>query len=626
MVAVFSPKVTRWRSVAANNPRKFVENRFKIANHMGKIVPFKYQWVQRQYSDIKREILKTGQPLRLWVTKWRRCGMSAAETAESLAQCYGRDNARMGIIAHQEGRAAELLQNYRHYLESMETYYPWMKIERGKDNIKGIRFEKINSQVIIGTAQNPSAIRGDGLHSVQASEAAHFFEDFNKVMKELCPVVPRERNSQIILESTGTLIGSDPYEHYEEALPWEDYLRGVKRGKNEFIRKFMCWRDAPEAVKPFDEESFASLAELQEYIKYIEPRLFDKNVDAKLTPEQWHWSWDAYHFGAKNDYEYFVREWPYKETDAWSASSASFFGNHELSSTFGEEPIAIYVIERNQLSSLFELGDLRKVSQVSEIGTGLPYIKVWRMPRQKERYVLGSDSASGDQQGDPSAGYMIQRATREMMATYHGHLTPYEAAYINVSLCRLYNKAMSAPETNWGGGGAAVLNMMARLNYHNVYVYRIRDGVDGIELSNKLGWWTKSSNREMILNESRRLFQDSYHHRIDLTGMFRDSALLQEMRTFTRNPRSGRPEAAYKCHDDRVLAHAIANQAASDETFQTQEDIINHYHKMKIKELASDPAHQARLLQKVVSPEQLLTMMMDPNSAFGRNRFEMDFH
>lgn len=619
---VFSDKVARWRSIASKNPRKFVERRFRIADKMGNIVPFHYQWVQRQYSDIKQYILKTNQPLRLWVTKWRRCGMSAAETAESLTQCYGRDNARIGIIAQQEDRSAELLQNYRGYLDSLETYFPWMKIERSKDNIKGIRFEKTNSQVIIGTAENPGKIRGDGLHIVQASEAAHYYELFTKVMQELGPVVPSDAGSQIILESTGTLMGSDPYEHYMNALPWDEYLRGVKRGKNAYIRKYFCWRDAPECVKPFSPDTFSCLQELQEYIKAVEPRLFDKNVNYKLTPEQWHWSWEAYFLHGENDFDYFSREFPYQEADCWTSAKASFFGNYELSTSYGEDPQFIYVIRPNQKSTLFELADLEKVSQIDDYASQ-PNIKIWRMPRAKEKYILGADSAAGDGGGDYSSGYIINRTTRETMASYHGMLRPDEAAHINVSLCRLYNGALAAPETNWGGGGAAVINTMYKLAYHNIYVYRIRDGIKGIELSQKLGWWTKQSNREMILGETNKLFKDCYYGRLDLPGIFRDKSLILEMKTFARNPRSGRPEAMYKCKDDRVLAFSIANQVAADETFQTQDDLIHRYHRIIKANQVIDPKNQAQMMTKVVNPDQLLDMMMGANGAMAKNKFEI---
>lgn len=580
---------------------------------MGNEVPFRYRWAQQQASQILSEELKSGNPVREWWLKWRRAGLSSMSTAEFYALGYGRTNARLGIIAHLEDRAKELLNNYRFYHQSLKTWHPELVIQLAKDNIFGIKWEGINSQVLIATAENPIKVRGDGIHGLQNTEAAHFYSRFRAVMREVAPVVPPVAGSIIINESTGSLRGSAPYEHYMEA----------KYGKNEFKARFFCWLDSPDeriAITPRD------FHDLCETIKFQEPRLAEKNAFFKLTPEQIACAWRMYHLQSDNDFDYFCREFPYTEEEAWSAGGASYFGTYELGKAKPEDPQEIYLFENHNICKIFnDYSELRRVTKADPYSV-LPVLKIWTPPVPGERYVMGSDGGLGGFDGDPSAGYMRNARTREMCAAYHGVLRPDEQAHINVSLARIYNNALLAPETNPGGGGMEALNMIQRLGYHNIYRWRIRDGRKGLELSTKLGWWTHSRSRPLMLGEERKLFLDSVNERIKLKGLFKDAALIDEMRTFSADPSTGIPEALPNCYDDRVMADCITNQVITDEAYGTKADIIHEYHNMA--HLAArapiNPEDQAALMTKrIADPSRVIDSLMNPRSAFNRNKFEI---
>lgn len=632
-MAVLSRRINEWRETARNNPAGFVQERFRIPDTMGREVKFKYRAVQKKYSDIKREILKTGQPLRLWVIKWRRCGMSAAETAEGLAHAYGHNNARIGIIAHQENRAKELLDNYRFFLQAFETDYPHLIIPRSKDNVFGVKFENINSSVLIGTAENPIKIRGDGLHVVQGTEAAHYLYLFTRVMQELCPVVPNEAGSQIILESTGTIRGSAPFYHYNDAVPLSEWREG-KIGRNEFVRVFMAFLDSPDCVKPFTEANrelctpqraaymYGALCEI---IEELEPRLLEKCAHYKLTPQQMNWVWAAYRYQGDNNFDYFCREFPFVESDAWSSSTSSFFGNYEcdLAEKYTSEPeYHTWVMNRERLCHLFDTWEVfKKVSEVDDHSYNTPHIKVFSPPVPGQRYVLANDGASGEGGGDFTAGVVLNMHTREEMCTYHGNLRPDEAAHVNVSLCRIYNNALAAPETNPAGGGTECMNVMQRLGFHNFYVFKLRDDIKGLRNTNKIGWWTDSRRRPIMCNSMLRLFLDCVKNRIDLKGCFRDKSTLREMRTFITNPTTGKQEAMSGCKDDRVLAKAIALQVAEDETAGTRFDLLKQTYRTAVPK--NKPLDQALLVSRAMTPEKAMRNFMDPRSNYNRNKFEI---
>ncbi len=600
----YSSEQKKWRSIAGANPDGFVNYRLRIPDLMGQDVPFRYNFAQRLVTERIREIHKTGKPVRLWVLKFRRAGCTSAMSARGYAHLYGSENARIAVIAHEEFRAKEILDNYRIYDRAINNRYPELELLKAKDNIFGLKFEASNSQVLIGTANNPMKVRGDGVHWLDGSEAAHWYNQFHKVMKEIGPVVPVLPGSQVVLETTGSLIGSEPYEHWLQA----------KQKKNEYEVMFLNWRDDPAMAIPF-----ASDKEKHEFfdkIMQLEPRLLEKCAFYKLTPEQIHMAWNQFFFQSENDYNYWCREFPFSEQEAWSAGGDSYFGTYEIIKSRPEKPIATYVLEQHYIRRLFkDPGELKRVDEVDNYDIR-PNIKIWAAPKKGSRYVIGGDSSYGDAGGDYSAAYLIDMITREMVASYHGLLRPDEAACIMVSLCRIYNNALAAPETNPAGGGYEALNCIQRLGYHNIYSWRRRDSQEGIESSRALGWWTHNRSRPLMLGELRKMFIDVVRGKVPDAGSFRDEALIREMATFGMRP-DGTPGANANCKDDRVIACAIAHQVANDETYCTRDDQLYQYSRSMAPK--ADPAE---LLVKR-DPNQVVAQFMDPGSNIARNRFEI---
>lgn len=627
----YTKTVSKWREVADKNPRGFVQYRLRIPDLMGREIPFSYKRAQLDYSRRKQLILKAGVPLRLSELKYRRAGFSSVETAESFAQCYGRDHARIGVIAHLESRAGELLQNYKSYNATLNTHFPQLKQEMSRDNLFGIKFEESQSTVLIASAENPVKIRGDGLHIVHCSEFAHFFQNFTKVMNEIAPVVPPLPGSQIILESTGTVVGSAPHEHWQQCTPWEEFLKnGFKRsrGCNDFVSHFCSWLKDPECEVPFTVGQEAKeFAELREEIFYEEPKLAERNKYYNLTPTQINASWKMYSLQANHDYRYFCREFPYVESDAWSSGGESVFDSDALDKARPQHPAFVFMMDRTNLCRVFDsFDDFRQLTQ--EQATTLddypkyPIIKIWAPPIPGQLYVLGADSALGNENGDYCAGYIINKKTREMCAAYHGRMRPDEAAHINVSLCRMYNRALAAPEVNPAGGGTEVLNIMQRLNYSPYYVFKVYDHVDGIVNTNRLGWYSNSRTRPRMLGELRKLFLDCIRERLPATGLFRDASLLREMREFHENPRTGKWEAMDGCFDDRIIALAIAHQVACDELAGSRYDIIHQYH--PIMQAPRPVLNNEQRMVRMVSPEKTMMEMFGKNSRFNKNKFSFD--
>lgn len=597
-------RVQKVRALARKNPYGFIQKFMRIPNKMGQEVQFKLNSAQRKVAAIKREAHKTGKPVRLAFLKWRRAGISAFESADGLAHLWSHDNARVGIIAHLEERAKELLSNYKMYASSMPD---WLQLETTKDNIFGLRYTH-NAQVLIATAENPIKVRGDGIHRFKGSEWPHWYSLFNNVMKELCPVVPPEAGSEICLEGTGSLSGSEPH----------DFWREIRDGKNEFSGHFLNWLEDEDSVIqiPSQHEYHEILAQMRD----LEPRLIEKNKHYKLTPEQILQSWNFYFYQSKCDFDYFCREFPYREEEAWSAGGASYFGAYEIGKAKPEHPLAMFHFEEHNLNVVFSSFDeLKQVEKLDHYGV-YPSLKIWALPVKGAVYILGSDGSQGTTYGDYGTGYIIDAHTRECMANYHGRLRPDEAAHIQVSLARIYNNAICAPETNPAGGGAETMNVMQRLGYFQFYTWRVRDAKEGLRGTNKIGWWTHPRSRAQMMQTLRTDFLDSVNGRVKDTGMFKDDALLDEMRTFSSNVRSGIPEANVGCADDRVIAMGICHQVAADEVYCTSKDLI--YTQQRFEQ-AHRPIDQATLAKRRLKPDQVMAQFTGRNGSFNNNKFEI---
>ncbi len=601
---LITPQIQRFRELGRKYPRRMIENFIKVDDDMGNAVPMKYTWAQNQYDRLIQEEMDKGNPVRLWITKWRRATVTSIGAARGFARAYCYDNARVGIIAHEEDRAKEILQKMNFFYDSMA---PELQLQKSKDNIFGIKFESVNGQVLIGTANNPMKIRGDGLHWIDCTEAPHYEYNFLRVNQEVCPVVPDKPNTGIIYEGTGSLRGCAAHAH----------AMAAKAGDNEFRYHFLNWRDSPDCRVPF--ESLRQKEEIFALMRDTEPRLLDKVRFYKMDDEQAHQMWRWYRWKGTNDFDYFSREFPCSEDEVWSAGGASFFGNHEVNTISCQAPMACYQLESNYINSLFNSFDeLKEVDSVPMYGI-FPVIQVWSPPRTGGKYVIGVDSALGEAYGDYTAAYVVDIATREMLASFHGRVRPDETAHIMVSLARMYNNALLAPECNTGGGGLTILQDIQRIGYFNMYQWRKRDHIEGLRRSNSLGWWTTPRSRPIMLGELRKVFLDCVHGRLPGENIFRDRHLIDEMRTFAPDPNNPAvPHAMPGCYDDRVFALGIAHQAAMDEAYCTGADLMHSYHKFQ----GVVPSNQKKLVQKV-KPSNVMSVMMGKNSPFNKKGFEM---
>lgn len=255
---------------------------------------------------------------------------------------------------------------------------------------------------------------------------------------------------------------------------------------------------------------------------------------------------------------------------AWRRRKKEEFRN-DFDEKYAEDDITCFLLSGQQYfdkdilrDRRLELTNYKPLEQHAKV-------TIHKKPKPHHEYIIAADVASGldATEGandlDWSAAVVVDKANGEMVATYRAHIIPEWYADDLVELAKLYNNALVAVERN-EDGGAVILQMEVGCMYGNLYKHRDwwkkdwrrrqkpgqTTGVEQQRLREILGFPTNQKTRPLALNRFRHFIQESPH-------LIYDVKVLEECLTFVRDQeKRGRPAAAPGCHDDLVLASAIA--------------------------------------------------------------------
>ncbi|RYF03676.1 MAG: hypothetical protein EOO77_30695 [Oxalobacteraceae bacterium] len=169
-------------------------------------------------------------------------------------------------------------------------------------------------------------------------------------------------------------------------------------------------------------------------------------------------------------------------------------------------------------------------------------------PEPGHNYVIGADVAMGLANGDWSVAQILDDEKRQV-AVWRGKVDARRFADILEALGKRYNEAKIAVENN-SFGFATVTRLQHDLYYPNVWT-SVQEGVSDEKNTRNLGFRTNSQSKPMIIARLQEALR---------TGdIFLNCPItLEEMRTYIVTA-TGAMEADVKCHDDCVMALALAN-------------------------------------------------------------------
>jgi hypothetical protein len=512
----------------------YARNCVWIKTKDGRLVNLNYNPAQAKLFEVWDRLNAEGKPVRIIVLKARREGISTGVAGRFTHDVGTTKNLNGQVIAHDTESTDFIFAIYKLMYDELT---PGTVLEDGtKVQIKPkakyssrreLVFEALRSQLQVqtagadkgkGTAKKASGRgRGKTLHRLHISELSQW-PSAKETLVSLLQTVADVPGTVVVIESTANGVGDEFHKRWLDA----------KAGKSDYVPVFLSWLDFPEYRAPVPPEGLGALdAE--------EIRLKD---EFNATDEQLQWRRRILRNECGGDPEQFKQEYPADDQEAFLVSGHPFFNRKALAKA------------RKDQKSPQWVGRLDvKDGKVEFIQDSTGYLRVWAKPKPTGCYTVGADTAEGLATGDYSAGEVYDRDTGEQAAEWYGHIDPDLFGVELARLARWYNNAWLGPEVN--KDGLTTCLAVVRERYARLFERERLDEREP-EPTEKIGWLTNGQTRPVMLNDMEELVREGQL-------VMHSETLQSECWSFVRDEK-GRPGAQEGCHDDTVMAMAIAIQ------------------------------------------------------------------
>jgi len=467
------------------------------------------RWIWIVNKNRRTQLLTFNRAQRLYhaqrtrfdiILKARKLGMTTYKCAEFFHETIFRPNTNSTIIAHNLDTTIEIFEKIKFFYENLPNFLR-PKLKRNNQRalvlLETPQGRPLNSKYTVGTAGNYRFGRGKDIDNLHLSEYA-FYQRPEKI--KLGAMQALRDGGRICIESTAN--GFNDF-HRE----WRDAREGLGR----FRAHFFPWCIDPSLSQPIAEGERFQLTPAESKIMQAH----------RLTLAQMKWR----RLRAAELREMFAQEYPINDVEAFLTSGRPVFDNQKLSEL------------------LVLLSDVQPL-EIRENGT----LKIWKRPVRGREYVAGADTSEGISGGDYSCMLVLDRETCEEVAQLRALMPPPVFARKIAGLAALYNHALLGVERN--NHGHTVLDILKnRLGYPNLYYHREYNAATRIR---KLGWETNLRTKPIMIDELAQALHEG-------AMAINDPEFISECLTYVYNDRGG-TEAQTGCHDDRVIAAAIALQ------------------------------------------------------------------
>lgn len=490
----------------------------------GALITFEPNSVQRK---LRAEILgqvRAGKPVRLWILKSRRMGVSTMIQATFAHYAFTTRRFAAMTGAHEDDSSEHL----HGMTEQMYDNLPEALQKTKRTGLRGKRLKFTDgSGLTTFTAMSGAGVgRGKGTRAVHASEVA-FWRDPKATLLALRQIVPFEPGTFFIGESTAHGMGD------EFQLEWD---RAVA-GESDYTALFYAWHEFEDYRMPVVEP----LGELD--AEEVELRKLG------IDDEQIAWRRHTIKNECGGSLDLFHQEYPATADQAFLTSGRTYFENL---GRFESTPPKFV----GELLGKPVLGGSVKFSRLAA-----GPVQIWESPKAKAHYTIGADVAGSvirtqydarpaGTRVDAYCAYVAETKTGRLVASFYARgLTEDQYALRIAQLGRLYNDATLAVEKQGGYGTATIITLRQLYAYPNLYVHLDEDSTDTGDETGAFGFPMSTTTRPIVLADLSSALADR-------PGALRDEALKREMARFVVDD-AGRPAAGVGAHDDRVMAMAI---------------------------------------------------------------------
>lgn len=522
----------------------------------GRDVPMRLNRPQRIVLEVLEKQRLAGRPLRIIILKARQWGGSTlVQMYMAWIQSVLRENWHSLICAHVKDSAATIRGMYTRMLDNYPKDLWISRSDEPKQSEPCFRpFERsVNTReivgrgcrVTVGSAESQEAVRGSDFAMAHLSEAAFWGDSTRRnpddFIRAVCSGIMLEPLTLVAVESTANGVGN--WFHRE-------WLRAEK-GLSDKTPVFVPWYEIEIYSLPLVPGSEAGLiASLTDY----EENLWHTVEDITLENLNW------YHSKAK---EYPLAsqmhaEFPSDAVEAFASTGKSVF---DLAS-----------VNRMRLAcpevSLLLRGEISGGRFVEDSAGRLLMIPGVLEGRKScagmlHRYVVGVDVGGRSAGSDRTVIAVLDRAgltcpgIPEFVAQWAGHCDYDILVRKAADVARYFDNALLVVESNTlehtdAVSGLGILKMVAG-EYRNIYRRPAFDEITN-RPTQKIGFHTNRATKLMLIAGLQSDIRE---------GAFRENFrdAVDEFATY-EEPRQGVFAARVGCHDDMLMARAIALQVA----------------------------------------------------------------
>ncbi len=541
-VAVAESPADELLRIKAGEAKAIGEDPFKLIEHgfltiktkkdgLKKLIP---NFIQKKFIASVKKAFYSGKPVRILTLKARQAGLSTVIEAILYAFTSRMKGINACVISDDLDGSNYIFEMQKLYHEYLDEH---LKPQIKHSNEKKLSFEKLNSQILIDTADNVNVGRKFTFQFVHCTEVSRWLKSLLTIISGLGHAVPFAAGTMIFLETT-----ANGYEEF-----YELWIRAIN-GKTDWIPLFYPWFEIPENTLPLVKGKLYPL----DNIKFVTPVAKDNflkeearlKLEYRLTDEQLNWRrWDIVN-NCSGDMNKFNEDNPACWEDAFVATGDLFFDREALKTQKIADPRAVGNIVKEEFNYIFR-----------EDPSGL--FKIYEYPVRGGQYIIGGDPAEGLEHGDKAGAVVIDKRTNKTVCVYNHNVPPESFEFDLTLMGQYYNNALIACESK--GYGTSV-NQGLYKHYGKVY-RRVKMGKGFKEQTMELGFLTSPKTRPTILAQ---LAEEIVCRSTDLL----DVDLIGQCWTFINNAKKRKPEADVGKKDDLVMARAIAAQVRVENPYK----------------------------------------------------------
>lgn len=484
-----------------------------------------FAWAQRPFLGEIEKQYNAGKPVRIIVLKARQLGISTAMEGVLFWWSFLHKGTNGLVIAHENDASQYLFEITKRYWD----YWPWKDLYTPKHSTqRRLTWNETGSSIRVATAKNVQSGRGRTLHAVHASECA-FYADPQALMAGLRQTIPNKHGTIIVLESTANGVGNWFYDEWHRA----------EAGQSDFAPLFFPWFKHPE---------YAMLTSISTDIELDAEEKQLLRIGASYENIEFR-RWAIRNL-CSGDGDIFHQEYPSTPEEAFITTGNSVFPLTALDKCYDPQVGHNgYLIEEDGPGS-----PIRWHADPS----GKSPLTIFKAPVKTDirpdRYFIAADP-SMTVTGDPACIQVLNRATMEQVAVWHGQIDPINFAREIMLVGRYYHNAELCPEVE--GGGQATIALILTSGYPNIWQHRWADKSPG-KVSISYGWATNYSRKQWCIGELKSLLADR-------TILIHDKRTYQQMRHYVVQNNGEWGPSDSKLHDDAVMALAICVTASKTE-------------------------------------------------------------